>query len=127
MPEDLQRIGLRFINRLVLSQRDQTLKKYLRVPPRQPHELKLPFVGVFQQDLLDVTGYPYRISISKAFEMPSADSLEKPTLIIDIDVFTSQSIAVNDFELGRCLLEMRWLKNKAFFGTLTEKAKAGFS
>jgi len=43
-------------------------------------------------------------------------------LILDIDVFTTQPLELEQSMLVRRLLEMRWLKNKVFFGSVTEKA-----
>jgi uncharacterized protein (TIGR04255 family) len=43
-------------------------------------------------------------------------------LILDIDVFTTQGFDLDESILGRRLLEMRWLKNKVFFGSITGKA-----
>ena len=43
-------------------------------------------------------------------------------LILDIDVFTTHGFELDDSVLERRLSEMRWLKNKVFFGSITEKA-----
>jgi uncharacterized protein (TIGR04255 family) len=47
-------------------------------------------------------------------------------LILDIDVFTTEPFAYDLATVIRQLGEMRWLKNKMFFGNLTSQAVERF-
>ena len=47
-------------------------------------------------------------------------------LILDIDVFTTRAMELNEEVFLKRLQEMRWLKNKAFFGSITQKALERF-
>ena len=47
-------------------------------------------------------------------------------LILDISVFTTEPFAYDLSTVTRRLAEMRWLKNKMFFGNLTSKALESF-
>ena len=65
---------------------------------------------------MTVPGHQYGINIVRTIEPPFGKRL--PALILDIDVFHSGGLATNDSSLETSLSEMRWLKNKAFFGSL---------
>jgi uncharacterized protein (TIGR04255 family) len=55
------------------------------------------------------------------------DAEKKIGVIIDIDVFTKQDFSANPADiLDKFLSEMRWLKNKIFFQSITSKAKEMF-
>jgi uncharacterized protein (TIGR04255 family) len=47
-------------------------------------------------------------------------------LLLDIDVFSTEPIELRDDLLLKRLFEMRWLKNKAFFGSITPQALESF-
>ena len=42
-------------------------------------------------------------------------------LILDIDVFMQNPFEYDETRIKKCLEEMRWVKNKVFFGSLTDK------
>jgi uncharacterized protein (TIGR04255 family) len=42
-------------------------------------------------------------------------------LILDIDVFMQNPFEYNELRIKECLEEMRWVKNKVFFGSLTDE------
>jgi uncharacterized protein (TIGR04255 family) len=123
-PSEAQRLGLRFINRIALPANDPNFEDYIRPHAVPPHNLDLPFVGFFHQDSLAVPGYPYLINIVRMIE-PARDHLGV-AIVLDIDVFTAQPFELRDDKLQLYLAEMRHLKNKIFFGSITEKALQGF-
>ena len=47
-------------------------------------------------------------------------------LLLDIDVFSTEPFDLRDDLLTQRLIEMRWLKNKVFFGSITEQALKSF-
>lgn len=117
-PMELQRIGLRYINRLDISPDAPDLEQYLASPPKKPNDLALPFSGFLHRDMFDVPGYDYGVSITCALQQGGIPV----TLIVDIDVFSTKPIAIEGVGLEKTMAEMRWLKNKAFFGTLARQA-----
>lgn len=117
-PEQVDRLGLRFINRIRVPQSKFELDDYLTVAPQPPKGTGYPFVSFLHQDLFQVPGRPYRVNMIKTIQ-----EAEGAWLILDIDVFTTQSLEVEQVEEPRYLREMRWLKNKFFFSSITEKAK----
>lgn len=122
-PAELQRIGLRFINRMRISGERLQLEDYLTIAPKEPDGLPLPFLGFLHRDVLAVPGHDYGVMITRTIQPETAPNETSAVLIVDIDVFTTQPIRLEDANLERRLLEMRWLKNKAFFGSVTPKMK----
>jgi uncharacterized protein (TIGR04255 family) len=125
-PTEIQRIGLRFINRIVLPPQDFRFEDYIQPYPEPPYDLDLPFVSFFHHDTLAVPGYPYAINVTRTIQPPQSPQTEGISLILDIDTFTLQSFELDKDMLNARLAEMRWLKNKVFFGSITEKALNNF-
>ena len=121
-PGEIQRIGLRFINRIHLPPGELRVEDYIQPAPTSPHGLDLPFHGFMHHDTLAVPGHPYAVNVIRTIQPPQTADALGVALILDIDVFTNQEFELNDVLLVRRLLEMRWLKNKAFFGSITKKA-----
>ena len=126
-PLAIDRLGLRFINRLQLPIGEFQLEDYLKSAPQPPQGLDLPFTSFMHQDTLIVPGKPYVINIVKAIQPPAVDEPSSVALILDIDVVATQGYELDKgAALSRHLIEMRWLKNKVFFGSLTDKALSSF-
>jgi uncharacterized protein (TIGR04255 family) len=120
-PSEIQRIGLRFINRLPCPFDNFDLEEYLRTSPRPPADLDLPYAGFFYQDTLAVPGHPFAMNIIKTIQPLQAGNGEGTSLIVDIDVYTTERSPVDITAIEDRVNRMRWLKNKAFFGTITAK------
>ena len=122
-PVAIDRLGLRFINRIQLPIGEFQFEDYMKSAPQPPQGLDLPFAGFMHQNTLTVPNQPYVINIVKTIQPPAVDERSGAALILDIDVLTTQGYELDDgAELRQHLLEMRWLKNKAFFGSITDKA-----
>jgi uncharacterized protein (TIGR04255 family) len=121
-PIEIQRLGLRFINRIKLPPGELLFEDYIQPAPSSPQGLDLPFHGFMHKDTLAVPGHPYAINVIRTIQQLNSGVDGGVALILDIDVFTTQSFDLGDAVLERRLLEMRWLKNKVFFGSITEKA-----
>lgn len=125
-PLEIQRLGLRFINRMMLSMEGEQLEDYLQILPQNPRGLYLPIGGFFHHDVLSVPGYPYVINIRRTIQPPDGPTAKGIGLILDIDVFTIQPFEPHPGTIEQCLAEMRWLKNKVFYGSITPKAMEKF-
>ncbi|RMF85057.1 MAG: TIGR04255 family protein [Planctomycetota bacterium] len=112
------------MNRIVPVELDK-LDGILRLPPRSPDGLALPFEEFLHRSLLAVPGHPYRVNIIQTSQPPAPDT-DALSLILDIDVFTTKTIELNDAAVDRHLAQMRCLKNKAFFSLLTPQTIDGF-
>ena len=117
-PSEVQRVGLRFINKIPVPTGGLDLDDYLVTAPRDPKDLPLPFAGFFHHDVLAVPGHAYGINLIRTIQ-PPLDPKGGPTLILDIDVFTTEPFGFVEEVLEQRLAEMRWLKNKVFFGSIT--------
>ena len=122
---EIQRLGVRFINRITLPVGEVRLDDYLVVPPRPPGELDLQIMGFFHQDNLLVTGHSYAINIVKTVQPPQGSGSDGGGLILDIDVFTTEPFEQRADAIDKRLAEMRWLKNKVFYSSLTKEALEG--
>jgi uncharacterized protein (TIGR04255 family) len=124
-PTQVQRPGLRFINRMPLAKGKQ-LKFYLDSPPEPPQKMKLALNGFFYQDRLSVPGQAYAINITRTLLPPEEPGTQDAALILDVDVFSEECFELRRDALEHKLAEMRWLKNRAFFGSVTNKALESF-
>jgi uncharacterized protein (TIGR04255 family) len=121
-PSEIQRLGLRYINRIVLQSKVDRFGDYLRPCAQAPEGLNLPFHGFFHHDVLEVPGYPYAINVIRTIQPSEEADTEGQAVILDIDVYTTKPLDLHDETLRNRLGEMRWLKNKVFFGSVTENA-----
>ena len=121
-PVEVHRIGLRYINRIRLPPDELRFEDYLQPAPEPPKGLDLPFNGFLHQDTLAVPDHPYAINVIRTIQPPGAPGVQGLSLILDIDAFTTQGFELDEVALKQRLLEMRWLKNKVFFGSVTETA-----
>jgi len=67
-PEQVDRLGLRFINRIRAPQSPFELDDYLTVAPQTPAEIDYPFVSFLHQDSFQVPGHPYRVNVVKTVQ-----------------------------------------------------------
>ena len=117
---EVHRLGVRFINRITLPVGEVRLEDYLRVPPQPPKELDLQMVTFFHQDKFLVAGHPYSVNIVKTVQPPQGSGSDGGGLILDIDVFTTKPFEQGANAIDKHLAEMRWLKNKVFYSSLTK-------
>jgi uncharacterized protein (TIGR04255 family) len=125
-PSQIQRLGLRFINRINLRPQEGSLDRYLVAPPQTPADLDFPFVAFLHHDSFAVPGESYFINVVKTVQPAQNGVTTGPALIFDIDVFSEQPFALEDKVLRDKVAEMRWLKNKFFFGSITSGAWEAF-
>jgi uncharacterized protein (TIGR04255 family) len=122
----IQRLGLRFINRIELPVDGSRPDDYLRMPSEVLTGMPLSRAGFFHRDVLAVPGYPYTVAIVRTVQPTQTGSSKGFGLLLDIDVFSTEPVDLRDDLVTQRLAEMRWLKNKAFFGSITEQALESF-
>lgn len=125
-PAMIQRLGVRYINRIPLGASENPSTYLHNVQP--PLEgLEFPTESFFYQDTYQVPGYPYRINWVRTIQPQQSAQINGRALIVDIDVFTTTELFSLDREtLIKQLYEIRWLKNKVFFSCITETALKQF-
>ncbi len=77
-PSGIQRLGLRFINRIELPVDGPRPDDYLHMPAEVLTGVSLSRAGFFHRDVLGVPGYPYMVTIVRTrVDLPSRESLVK--------------------------------------------------
>lgn len=122
-PASPQRLGVRFINRIPLSASEKP-SGYLLLMPDFPTEFDLPVEKFVHRDMFAVPETPYHINLLRTIQ--PAEGPGKQGLLFDIDVFAADIGSIDRERLLRYLAEMRWLKNRAFFSSITEHARQSF-
>ncbi len=125
-PSEIQRLGLRYINVILIPPIDSEMSTILKEPPKAPEKLPSQLVGLMDQDTFVIPDHPFVIQIIKTVQPAQAAGIQGNALIIDIDVSTTKILESNTATLENHLDQMRWLKNTAFFGILTEEAVKTF-
>lgn len=120
-PTLVQRLGLRYINRIPVDQLPVDLDEILYTAPTAPRGLELPVDSFLHQDNLYVPQSPYRITVIQTAQPIAVPTGPVAGLFLDIDVSVPVQFELKSGVLEHYLAEMRWLKNKAFFGSLTEQ------
>lgn len=117
-PSVIQRIGLRFINRIEFPH-NEPITSYLENPPKPPRGMEgIPINGFLHHNTFEIDGYS--INLTQTVQPPQAQIFGG--LILDIDVFTTTPVDDQN-SLAQHLTNMRWLKNKVFFGSVTSKTQ----
>lgn len=116
-PSEVRRIGLRFINRIATKQPTIELSDYYKYPPASIKELDWPLAGYLHHDVMQVPETSYFVNVIKTVQNVPGDI----GLLLDIDVFMQSHFTYNELRIIECVEEMRWVKNKIFFGSLTEE------
>lgn len=123
-PKTIHRLGVRFINRILLKQ-DESISTYLTSEPYILSRLEISPKSFFYQDTYQASGYPYQINLVRTIQPNQTGIGNEQALIIDIDVFTNEVSSIRD-NLNQQLAEMRWFKNKIFFSNITNTALNNF-
>lgn len=124
-PTAIQRLGVRYINRIPLSNNEQP-SDYLKIVPPPLSELNFFAESFFYEDTYQVPGYPYRINWVRTLQPQQPSLSDVQALILDIDVSTTAFFDLERETLVQKLAEMRWLKNKVFFSCITQTALEQF-
>ena len=119
-PDLVIRIGLRMINRIPIPVAEFQIEDYLETAPKPPKGFDVPYQGFMHHETLAIPDTRYGVNLVKTI-MPAAKGEPGPAIIIDIDTFVLPNERVEDTVLLDLLTDMRWIKNKVFFGTVTAK------
>jgi uncharacterized protein (TIGR04255 family) len=120
-PIQIRRIGLRYINRLLLPTIDGQveLNEYLRVSPHLSDENALQFLGFFNQHSAVEVATGNRVNVTLAIESLERDRLP---LIFDIDAYDQTARPPDDWPAMReAIGSLRRLKNNVFEKTLSDR------
>jgi uncharacterized protein (TIGR04255 family) len=87
-PTEIQRLGLRYINRIEVPSSGFLLEDYMDPAPQGAKGILLPFQHFFHQDVLGVPGHPYAIQLIRTTQVDPGPNPAFLGLILDIDVFS---------------------------------------
>jgi uncharacterized protein (TIGR04255 family) len=120
--EKIQRIGVRYINQITIPQVSFEVSDYFVNVPPDPKGIALSTSTFLYQDTFIIPGQPYSINCIRTIRPPTPPKESWGKLVLDMDVFTTVPVPLS--EMHSRLAEMRWLKNKLFFGIVTDKTLA---
>ncbi len=119
-PITIQRLGVRFINRIPAQNDFLTLEDYYKNSPRELAELDWPQGGFLTHNVFQVPETDYAVNVVKTRVPPNAADKEHG-LVLDIDVYSQGPFTYTDEDLKIYLNKMRWVKNKVFYTCITDK------
>jgi len=122
-PIQIQRVKLRYVNRLFLplaADGNLSLDDYFTVGPRLPGDSSLDFVSFLQQHQVveHKTGHIGKIILASQAVVDG-----RLPVVFDIEVMRSAPSALDWSGIADTLGALRHLKNRIFFNSLTEKCK----
>jgi uncharacterized protein (TIGR04255 family) len=120
-PTELQRLDVRFINSIHFTSMDE-VEELLTAPPKSPSRMNVPLTSFTHQSIFAIPETLYNLNIVQTVQPTNALKSEVAHFILDLDVFTDQVPEIDEDSLKGHLSKMRWIKNKAFFSSLTPKA-----
>ena len=120
-PIQITRIATRFINNLQLPlENGEAFQVYLQKLADVPDEVPQSLSSFFQQfQLVDTTT---KASVNLTLALESIQPSEPAPVILDVDAFIFSDLAPEDQKLWKILENLRELKNRCFFGSLTDNA-----
>jgi uncharacterized protein (TIGR04255 family) len=124
-PQNIDRLGVRYINRIPM-QRGEQPSTYLKMEPYKLSGINIAPENFFYKEAYKVPDYPYQVQWVRTIQPQQEASSDCESLIFDIDVFTTTLLQLDQGTLTQRLQEMRWLKNKIFFSSITETALEQF-
>jgi uncharacterized protein (TIGR04255 family) len=124
-PSEVQRLGVRFINRIVMKPEWPNPEDYLTNAPQPLAGGAFPMAGFFHSNTFIGPDRNYLINLNLALQ-PADGANPTSAIIVDTDVFTTNALNLAENTLETKLGQMRWLKNKIFFASLTSKLIKSF-
>lgn len=119
-PSAIIRVATRFINRLELPIDKLDFDEYLSTLPPIPKNLPNELSGFLVRTLIPDPNTGAEIAIAQALESPNMQT-RTVTVLIDIDVFKTMEMEPASDDVWKLLNNLRDLKNRAFFGSITPK------
>lgn len=117
MPELITRIAVRYINTIELELPIKDFKRYLKAPPQIPKSLP----QEVNQFLTRVVIHEKDVSANIVQAMPVSSKPDRIGILLDIDVFKKKESGFNNEDMWSEFEELRRLKNRIFFNSITEE------
>lgn len=124
-PLSVERIGLRYINRIFIPL-GAGLSEYFAIEPHLGPGLPQHLLGFGVQVALEDPDVPAVVLLQQRRDADSPTRPAEMPIVLDIDVFREWRLDPRSGEVWKLLDALRDLKNKMFFNATTEKAKEMF-
>lgn len=116
LPELISRIAVRYINRLDLPLPMQGFEKYLTAPPPIPESLP----QETSQFLTKIVIHEADITANIIQALTKSPKPEHIGVILDIDVYRADKLGIDESSVWSEFARLREMKNRIFFGSITE-------
>lgn len=123
-PSRVTRIALRYINRIEIPLPMNDFKDWILTLPEIAPDLPQGLAGYFMRLVLPFEKQKLNAIVTQAIE--PGDHVERLPIIFDIDVFQKGSFSSDGEDIWPRLGELRDIKNRVFFRSLTDRAKELF-
>jgi len=117
-PDLVTRIAVRYINQLDIPLPIEDLAKYLKAPPTMPKNLPQELCQFLTRVTIRDPKSDIMAHIIQALERSS--KRDYATVILDIDVFKQKESGFEELEIWQTFEQLRNLKNRIFFSSITE-------
>lgn len=118
--EFVTRIALRYINLLTLPTPVRDLGDYLTAPPRTPEGVEGSIASFLTRVVVNIPQNGLAAIITQALEKPAEPGSVR--VILDIDAYKQEELDLTDASIREVFHDLRDLKNKIFFNSITEDA-----
>lgn len=118
-PEEISRIAVRYINRLLLPLPIPNFAEYLTAPPTLPGKIPQLLSAFMTQTVVHEPGSDIAARITQAIESGPVE--EELPILLDIDVFINKSFSPENDDWWDLFAGLRAMKNRIFFASLTTK------
>jgi uncharacterized protein (TIGR04255 family) len=119
-PEFITRIAVRYINKLSIPLPLSDFSEYLGAPPVIPSDLPRQVATFLTRIVIPEADFGAEAVITQALERPADPNFV--IIILDIDVYRVRQYELDNERIKSEFEELRQLKNKIFFGSITEEA-----
>lgn len=116
--QSIKRIGIRFINRIEFT--NDELPDLFSIYPMLVGKMTKEIAGYFQQNIYSFKGGEYQASYIQTIQPPAIGG-GNPCVILDIDVYTAETLRIDEKEILSYLEQIRGMKNDIFFGAVKDE------
>jgi uncharacterized protein (TIGR04255 family) len=117
-PESIVRVAVRYINVMRIPLPIGNLSDYLTAPPTVPKQLPQTLQSFLNRIIFDESSLNARCILTQALEGADGD---RAAIILDIDAIQEGRYRPDSEEIWQRLEELRELKNKVFFSSITKR------
>ena len=116
-PIMIDRVSVRFISEVKLNE-GEDVADYVTQPPSPLNSLGLVADSFFHKDSAATLGHAYKLNVVQTIQPAQPPLTTQRSLIVDIDIFTTEPIAIDVVDSK--LSELRFIKNKVFFSVMKD-------